>query len=200
MLEAGAVQAPAAPEKPHSSCGSALLPPDFPAPRHPRMATLHSATGLCGGRSVLTRGLPNIEAILGPARERSNNGGPHFYPHPRKTESSVPPAAGMLGARRSRRCRGAAAPVPHAMNEAGGGECCSRRSGRSQTPCKASCRTGPDWTRVPGHSTAVPLPALPPQQICRGTMAGIGSAMIPCALPGPPNGHGPPQPSPVLLS
>lgn len=190
MLEAGAVQAPAAPEKPYSSCGSALLPPDFPAPRQPRMATLHSATGLCGGRSVLTRGLPNIEAILGPARERSNDGGPHFYPHPRKRESSVPPAAGMLGARSSRRCRGA-----FAMNEAGGGERCSRRSGRSQTPCKASCRTGPGWTRVPGHPTAVPLPALPPQQICRETTAGIGSAMIPCALLGPPNGHGPPKSS-----
>lgn len=39
---------------------------------------------------------------------------------------------------------GAAAPSPPAlpMNEAGGGERCSHRSGPSQTPCKASCRAG----------------------------------------------------------
>lgn len=45
------------------------LSPDLPAPRHPRMATLHSARGLWGGRSAPARGLPNIEDILGPAGE-----------------------------------------------------------------------------------------------------------------------------------
>lgn len=41
--------------------------PDLPAPLHPRMATLHSGRRLWGGRSLLVRGLPNIEDILGPA-------------------------------------------------------------------------------------------------------------------------------------
>lgn len=45
------------------------ISPDLPAPLHPRMATLHSGRGLWGGFSLLTRGLPNIEDILGPAGE-----------------------------------------------------------------------------------------------------------------------------------
>lgn len=52
------------------------ISPDLPAPLHPRMATLHSGRGLWGGFSLLTRGLPNIEDILGPAGESRGRGAP----------------------------------------------------------------------------------------------------------------------------
>lgn len=50
-------------------CPALPVSPDLPAPLHPRMATLHSGRGLWAGRSLLARGLPNIEDILGPAGE-----------------------------------------------------------------------------------------------------------------------------------